>query len=475
MDILFAETYVINKKEIETILIPTPIEIIKDGQDGQDRQDGQDGEIECLPKLYTYTKNGNANWWQIYIRRDLFYRLGGKVGGKTRIFPPVSSLPKNIGKLNETSSHEQAIFTAKSHWNKKRDQGYSETEKTDNNKNNKNNKNNGKYIKEVQETEDEVIKPMLANKYRDRGMKYLKLPFAASRKFDGVRCTGMITTNGNDIKDGKDSKDSKVVLSSRNGKELKFMQCIRDQVYYMLKDYNKEQNGPGDFILDGELYNHNMPFNEINGMARKSANPSKFDNEIQFHIYDLISKQNNLKYQDRVVILQGMKEVHESRYSEKSESNLRFEFYDLVTDHSQVREFHDKYVNEGYEGLMLRNLDGFYLPRYRSNDLLKYKDFQDMEVEVVGASRSLSGNEKGAVIFECLYPNTEKTFTVRPRGTIAKKRWQYQNKQLYIGKMLTIRFQLTGVDDGSLPRFPVGIKFQKSIEDAEPIDFRDYE
>jgi DNA ligase-1 len=454
MDILFSESYVINKKEIETILIPTPIEIVKDGQDD---------DIECLPKLYAYTKNGNVNWWQIYIRRDLFYRLGGKVGGKTRVFPPVSSLPKNIGKLNETSSHEQAIFTSQSHWNKKKDQGYSEIEKMD----------------KKGETEDEIIKPMLANKYRDRGMKYLKLPFAASRKFDGVRCTSMIT------KRDEKGKDGQVSLSSRNGKELKFMKCIRDQVYYMLEDYNKlqkhadekqdDENGTCDFILDGELYNHSMPFNEINGMARKSANPSKFDSEIQFHIYDMISRENNLKYQDRVVILQGMKKVHESRYPEKSESNLRFEFYELVTDHSQVRVFHDKYVNEGYEGLMLRNLDGLYLERYRSNDLLKYKDFQDMEVKVVGASRSLSGNEKGAVIFECLYPNTEKTFTVRPRGTIAKKRWQYQNKEIYIGKMLTIRFQLTGVDDGSLPRFPVGIKFQKSIEDAEPIDFRDYE
>jgi ATP-dependent DNA ligase len=425
-NLMFVEEYTINKKIIETEHIDPPDELHLNPDD----------DVEALPILYALNKIGKVNWWRVYIFTDYYYRLGGMVNGKTREYTPVYATSKNIGKSNETSGHEQAIFEAKSHWNKKVDQGYRET-----------------IPNETEEKKDEIIKPMLANKYVERGEKYLKLPFGGSRKFDGIRCIAMLTSDG------------KVRITSRNGKVLNFMECIRKQIVEMLSNYGNKK-----IILDGELYNHSMPFNEISGLARKTTTPSKYDEKIQLHIYDIVDE--NMIYSERVEELKKLQVLHNERFID---GNLKFEFYELINSHDEVKELHDKYVKEGYEGLMLRNLDGMYKQKYRSNDLLKYKDFEDMEVEVVGALQSESGNEKGAVVFVCAYPGSEKTFTVRPRGSIAKRRWQYKQKINYIGKQLTIRFQKTGLDDGSLPRFPVGIKFQKNIENAEPVDFRDYE
>ena len=74
------------------------------------------------------------------------------------------------------------------------------------------------------------------------------------------------------------------------------------------------------------------------------------------------------------------------------------------------------------------------------------------------------GQTKGCVIFECQMSNTDdRKFWVRLRGSVEYRQELYKNGSRCVGKMLTVRYQKTGVNDGSLPRFPVGI----SIRDYE--------
>ena len=114
---------------------------------------------------------------------------------------------------------------------------------------------------------------------------------------------------------------------------------------------------------------------------------------------------------------------------------------------------------------MCRNLNGTYLFKNRSNDLLKYKAFEDTEFKIIGAKPGI-GTEKGAIVFECTCD--AGVFDVRPRGSIEKRREMFRNKHKYIGKSLTVRYQphtnyADQQADTGIPRFPVGI------------DVRDYE
>ena len=127
--------------------------------------------------------------------------------------------------------------------------------------------------------------------------------------------------------------------------------------------------------------------------------------------------------------------------------------------------FHQYYVEQGFEGIMCRNIAGAYLPKNRSNDLLKYKAFEDAEFTITGAKPGV-GTERGAIVFECTCD--AGVFDVRPRGSIEKRREMYLSKHKYIGKPLTVRYQphTNQADqeaDTGIPRFPVGI------------DVRDYE
>jgi ATP-dependent DNA ligase len=138
--------------------------------------------------------------------------------------------------------------------------------------------------------------------------------------------------------------------------------------------------------------------------------------------------------------------------------------------------YHQSFVNEGYEGIMLRRYacveleccdykaddlckkcqKRYRLCQYRSkrtNALMKYKSFQDEEAQIVGFEVGV-GTEQGAIIYRVLDKRGNE-FTVRPRGTVAQRKELYQKREELLGLPLTIRFQELSKD--GVPRFPVGI------------------
>ena len=114
--------------------------------------------------------------------------------------------------------------------------------------------------------------------------------------------------------------------------------------------------------------------------------------------------------------------------------------------------YHDQFVEQGHEGIMIRDAVSTYEIGKRSNYLLKYKEFQTEEYEVVGVKEG-TGREKGAGIWECRTGN--RVFSAKPEGTLEFRRHLFRDREKYIGKMLTVRFQnLTAL---GVPRFPVGV------------------
>jgi len=119
-----------------------------------------------------------------------------------------------------------------------------------------------------------------------------------------------------------------------------------------------------------------------------------------------------------------------------------------------VEKWHDHFVDQGYEGIMIRDASSTYEVGKRSNFLLKFKKFQTEEYEIVGAKTG-HGRDADAVIWVCKLNNEDRRFTVRPEGTIKQREDQYRDRKKYMGKMLTVRFQ--NLTDLGVPRFPIGV------------------
>lgn len=352
-------------------------------------------------RLYKNNKL-NIKTWNInvvgYPNYSEIVTQTGIIDGKITEFIVKITKGKNIGKINETSHLEQAISEAKYKYQKKIDSGYSH-------------EMNSKI---------EVVLPMLLENYHDR-KKDIVFPCFVQPKLDGVRC---IYINGK--------------LISRTGKNFACLNNILDE----LKDVSLQ--------LDGELYSDNLTFQEISGIVRKiklSDKDLEKINKIKYVIYDVILTDTPF-----VTRFEKLKKL----FKEHKFKNIELLKTEIIESPDLLDKKHDNYTKEGYEGLVIRNLKGLYSINRRSVDVQKYKKFDDAEFEIIGATTGV-GNEKGAVIWECI-TKTGLKFHTRPIGTMKERRTLFKNSKDYIGKMITIKY--FGLTDEGIPRFPIGISLR---------------
>ncbi len=372
--------------------------------------------VHQFPILTKLDKLNRQSFWRIYVIGPFYYRESWLINKKgeqsvVKSFPAVRATPKNVGRANQTTEQEQALFEAYSQWKGKRDELYVPL---------------GEKVENVNVEPDsltQILRPMLAQPYEGGNV----FPIAASRKLDGVRC--MIF-----------EEKGKIMLMSRQGKEIFFLDNIR-------RDAKTIFAALPDVVLDGELYSHNIPFNAISGAVRAKNKPSQYDDRIEFHLFDLYFLKNpGYTYAQRMSVIR--------QFSQLPLTRTKLIDYEMVNSEEELIQKHNQYVLEGYEGIILRKLDAPYALGKRVNSILKYKHFKDEEFQIVDVLEG-KGTEEGAAVFVVRTPQGDQ-FQVRPRGDFEWRKKIFQNRREVIGKMLTVRYQPSN-EPGVLPRFPVGI------------------
>lgn len=361
------------------------------------------------PILFHRAKGGELRQWQVWTEGPDIVTSYGTVGGKLQQSRKAASA-KNIGRSNETSPDEQAEAEAKSLWQYKIDRKYSATQK---------------------EAKEPLNLPMLAHSFEGTKKSKFKFPADAQPKLDGVRCIA------------SRDQDGTISLTSRQGKQW--------DIPHISKALNRWL--PNNVTLDGEIYIHGESCQRITSLA-KSANPGgksfKPESEaLEYHVYDVpvIEGDDSLPWEDRRVVLNDIRggghQITVPTFRVKQEKDL----WDI----------HGEFIADGYEGAILRADHGQYLWGYRSSELLKVKEFEDGEFEVVGARDGI-GKMAGHIVWVCTNDYNESTFECTMKVTMAERRRMYKERTKYIGKLLTVRF--FDRTDGALPRFPVGIVFR---------------
>ena len=198
------------------------------------------------------------------------------------------------------------------------------------------------------------MKPMLAHKYDEKRIDWSE-PVYIQPKLDGVRC--LFTKDG---------------AYSRTGK--KFMNLRHIEM--ALKSFFDDNP---DVVLDGELYNHKLKndFEKIISLVRKQkpTDTDRLDAQhlVQFHMYDYF---DGVKYDSYKTRMQQL--VSSNLY----DAQVKHVPAKLVDSYNYARDIHAEFLDQGYEGSIIR-LDGLY-KHGRSYDLMKFKDFSDAEATIVG-------------------------------------------------------------------------------------------
>lgn len=350
--------------------------------------------------------------WRIVRQGDKHKTFAGiQPGGSIQESKYTYSTGKNIGKINGTTAAEQASLDVAAKIKRKLEAGL----KSDT----------------PLPIDTATIKswqtPTLAQKWKEAKHK-LRYPVYVSPKLDGIRCVAN--------KDG---------MWSRNGKPFIACPHIWKAIKHLFDLYP-------DLVIDGELYFHTDKednFDKICSIVKKSR-PSPADlveaRMMQYWVFDIKLNSTDpfeFRYKSYFELLAKDKIDH---------SVVRPVFQRIATTEAEVMGMSSRMIENGFEGSMIRNHDAPYVHK-RTSDLLKYKEFQDIDVDVVDIEEG-NGNRSGMMgRFKLKMPNGE-TFDASARGSHALFKRYLDEKDDIIGiHKATVRFQ--NLTPRGVPRFPV--------------------
>lgn len=263
-----------------------------------------------------------------------------------------------------------------------------------------------------------------------------------------------------------------------------------------IEDELRKVMNPGD-ILDGEIYKHGYALQEIQAAvnntdpeeklkkalnaqvrAAKMENDPKVDEEkwykaqvkadadhsdavrtmelrpqLEFHVFDLVIL--DIPFQTRLAMLEDYADTRfaQTLFIKLVQYRQAFSYEGIYSQHADA-------VERGYEGLMIRLLDGMYESGKRSGGIWKLKVFVDDEFLIVGVIEDkfdgsifqLKNNQKN------IFGEYEYFYCVM--GTMEERKEYLLNQEDYIEKFLTVQFQ-TRYKKSNLPQFPTGKAFRE--------------
>lgn len=368
-----------------------------------------------LNTIYKKTKNGAVQFWRISVKGNRIITRFGQVGTTSpQKDVEIIESGKNIGRANETTPEQQALAEAQARHTKKLD-------------------------REAYTLDESGIKiggppvPMLAHTYEKHGHK-LQFPCYANPKLDGSRCVAV------------KGSDGKVTLYSRKG-----------TIFTSVPHINRAlEDGPDFCWLDTELYSHQYKdnFEHIIHLIKQQV-PCEGHDEVELHVFDVIRDE---PYRDRLKWLRQWFRLRDEQVDRASQSIQMVEAI-KIKDRDQIEEAYDRYADQGYEGVMLRSATHHY-EHSRSYGLLKHKKFIDGEFEIIDVKRG-RGRMKKHGVFVCLAISGNK-FSAKMEGRLGALKKILRNKDQYIGKMVTVRYQ--GISKKkSVPRFPVAVRLHPGV------------
>ena len=346
-----------------------------------------------MKELYKRSTTGKISTWKIEVEANKFRTISGFSDGLK-----ITSEWTLCEAKSYCTAEEQAQKQAKALHKKKIDLGVFEN---------------------IEDIDKPVFfKPMLAHDFNDYKSK-IKFPVASQPKLDGVRA--IIQESG---------------TTSRKGKNLVSAPHIHEALKPLFEKYP-------DLVFDGELYAHKsdgIDFNKIISCVRKTK-PTQADldeskQNIQYWIYDLPSQVGSFEERFKVLCDLDLPDC------------CRIVSTDQVYTMEYIMKIYKEYMEDGYEGQIIRILDSEY-ENSRSKSLLKHKTFHDAEFTILGVEEGkgkLSG-KVGTLMFEI----DGKPFNAAVNGDHEYLEKLFKSGAL-IGKQSTVKyFELT--TDG-IPRFP---------------------
>lgn len=247
--------------------------------------------------------------------------------------------------------------------------------------------------------------------------------------------------------DGLRSSYIKETLFTRSGKNIIGFPHVIQVCEDLCRLYNLD-------VIDGELFSKEIPFQTIQSYAMKTKNTNPEETEqIQFNIFAVLG--------EKITCTSEMVNTLDKICSEYSNPSLTVVKQELIENNFEaIVKKTEEYVLQGYEGSMLRNAETHYVWD-RTDDLLKYKFFEEVDLEVVDVFEGTGKNigKAGGIICRGVVDGFNIVVRVGSGFKDKDREEIWKRRNFYKGKKAEIKYQNVTDDNTSL-RFPVFKKWK---------------
>lgn len=299
-------------------------------------------------------------------------------------------------------------------------------------------------------------RPMLLTKYEPKRIKNYR-DYWIQPKIDGERC--VVTFN--------ESKGC-FQFKSRRDKEFYGLDHLNAELMQMRSKLPPGKLSVPDIMIDGELFIEGFDLQKIHGIISKRVDLSPLDIKrkgmVKYIVFDLVwFQERDEGFIDRWHRLDSF-----FRGKFKPQAIHLIDIYEPVSSAEELDELHQRIVDEGYEGVVLRRASAPYrFGKRAGSDTMKKKFHKEADYKVVGFAEESKGKYRGAVIWICevkMPSGGTKTFNVVPDGTKADRIRVYKeviaNPAEYIGRLLQVRYYDKTTD--GMPKFANSALYPKS-------------
>ena len=330
----------------------------------------------------------------------IIQRSYGQVKGKTTLSPTIV-----VDKTKQKRTWKQQLeLQYNSEVKKYLDKGYV---KVDKHPNEYTEEELNEIFGEVKTNQYGVIKPQLA-KQADKvtNTKIFDKEWLISKKLDGVKALFYY-------------KDGEIHTASRGGEHYDYS-TEHLRTYPPLVNFFVEHP---TIILDGELFVRGKSLQQISGAARLEKGTQDCS-WLQYWIYDCYDSDNpEMKAENRwdfLVETLGNENgllIYYSTEDDAKTDPVRLLGHTVVKGWDTMKEAHDTYVSEGFEGAVITDPSKPYKPGSRCNNLIKIKSYLDDTFKIIGYELGLRGSEDMVFICELKDGRTFKAMPVGDRAT----------------------------------------------------------
>lgn len=317
-------------------------------------------KIRCVDISYSW--EDDPHLFRIY---RYTYQYKGK-----RTTQPFIDVSK--GKVNRTAK-EQTILQFNSNVKSYMDKGYKEIS---NDPDNYTEQELIDILPEFTTDANGFNKHMCAKKIEDvKESSITKVPYwYGSRKIDGLRCSFYW--------DGKEIK-----TASRGGKNYDYTTMHFTKNNKFIEFFKKHPN----YVLDGELYKHGKSLEQLNSAGRMEKNAVDCD-WLEYYIYDIMLP--NVIFEDRLKVLNSIKEELNLGFDpiklwKNDDLQIQMVPQEPVAGIDNINLLHDQYVQEGWEGLVIRDPNKVYKFGGRGAEMIKIKKYKDDCFKVIGIEQGI--------------------------------------------------------------------------------------